>query len=92
MMKQMVAPEAPVEGDGFFGDLNSSFFRKKLGQGEIFFARNRAGAVYCFPVLEDGRISKSGVQNILEREIVCAIHPHDIGIKKIQWTDEMPAA
>mgnify|MGYP001582307507 CR=1 FL=1 len=91
-MKQMTAPQAPVKEQVFFGFSGDSFFRRKIGKGEIFFGWNRSGAMYHFPVLEDGRISKRSNQFILETETVCVIHPHDIGITKIEFTDEQPSA
>ncbi len=92
-MKQMLAPQAPAKEEGCFYEITKCvFFRRKTGNGEIYFAWNRAGGVvYHFPVLEDGSVSNGGPQNIFEGEIICAIHPHDLGIKEFRWTDEKPS-
>ncbi|MFH1385776.1 MAG: hypothetical protein ABIG65_01880 [Patescibacteria group bacterium] len=93
-MKQMVAPQAPVSGEVPFWHLEGGFFRRTTGNREIFFGWNRAGAMYYFSVLEDGSISSHGSDrpNIYPNETIHVIHPSDLGIKELKWTEERASA
>jgi hypothetical protein len=93
-MKQMLAPQAPVEQTVPLERLVHGFFRRMRGQGEIFYGCARGAQVLCFPVLGDGSVSNrgGGRDNIYPDEIIHTINPESLGIGEFKWTDEIPSA
>jgi len=86
-MKQMLAPKAPVIARMQFSELSCGFFRND-GIGRVLFAAERAGGkVYCFPVMEDGKISRSSSVFPSPLQEIEVIHPSSLGISGIVWAD-----
>jgi hypothetical protein len=92
-VKQMIKPDAPASERINFGSLTeASFFRRRHGAGEIFFAGESpdSNEFAAWPVLENGLISKCASASDLphDKEEVDIINPEELGITKIKWADD----
>jgi len=93
----MLSPQSPVVGEVPLIMLTKGFFRRrKDDRGKIFFGWDQDvedGPTYSFPVLENGTVSNLGsFGTVPQREIVLTIEMSDLGIEKLQFTEERLSA
>ena len=83
-MNQMKAPQAHVLESGPYGMIRAgSVFRRRVGEGEIYFAGRHGNWIYAFPVFENGTISNNSpdVLGMPEAtEVVDCVDPSELGI------------
>lgn len=85
-MKQMVAPNAQVKKTITLGELSNGFFRKAGDEeGRIFFRCHSPGGLLFYPVLEDGKVSKTSGEIIASTKTIEVVSQKELGIERIYW-------
>ena len=87
IMKQMVAPDAPVIARIKHHDIETGFARI---DGRIFYLQVHGRFVIDYPVYEDGTISRHGDFPCYPDTIVDLVRPKDLGIAEICLAENEP--
>ena len=91
MASQMKKPDLVPSQSVGFGQLVCGFFRRSGNEGRVWFAGRSGNYVFCFPVLENGNVSKHSrpPEELYPSEEVHVLDRASLGIgHEVVWSDE----